>query len=80
MNPLVFWHPDRARQSIERVVAQADLIYPGHDRPFHLTRDREIQYLAPFALTITGVTPDTPGVAFTPPAPREPWVMPGYDE
>jgi glyoxylase-like metal-dependent hydrolase (beta-lactamase superfamily II) len=80
VNPLVFWNPARARQSIERVVRQADVVYPGHDRPFRLTRDRAIEYVVPFQITLTGVTPDMEGVSFTPPAPREPWVMPGWEE
>jgi N-acyl homoserine lactone hydrolase len=77
--PLVFWNPDQALASIDRAVAMADVIYPGHDQPFRLTRDREIEYLRPFSLTITGTLADRPGLRFYGKT-REPWVMPGYED
>jgi N-acyl homoserine lactone hydrolase len=77
--PLIFWDPGAARASIDRAVMMADVIYPGHDRPFRLTADRQIEYLRPFSLTITGTLPGQPGLRFddTPPAP---WVMPGHED
>jgi N-acyl homoserine lactone hydrolase len=77
--PLVFWNPDQALASIDRAVAMADVIYPGHDQPFRLTRDREIEYLRPFSLTITGTLAGRPGLRFYGKT-REPWVMPGYED
>ncbi|MFD9792744.1 MBL fold metallo-hydrolase [Streptomyces sp. NPDC059070] len=76
-NPLVFWDAELAARSIDRVVAESDLIYPGHDRPFRLTSDNSVDYLAPFALTVTGLRPDTEGLAFADGSARPVWVMPG---
>jgi N-acyl homoserine lactone hydrolase len=75
-NPLVFWDPDQAVTSIDRAVSLADVIYPGHDQPFRLTRDRAVEYLRPFSLTITGTRPDRPGLSFSDER-AAPWVMPG---
>ena len=77
--PLVFWDPDAARASIDRVVGLADVIYPGHDQPFRLTRAGQAEYLRPFRLTITGTLPDRPGLSFYGET-REPWVMPGFED
>jgi N-acyl homoserine lactone hydrolase len=77
--PLVFWDPDQALASIDRVVAMADIIYPGHDRPFRLTSGRQVEYLREFRLTITGTPADRPGLGFYPKT-REPWVMPGFED
>jgi N-acyl homoserine lactone hydrolase len=76
---LVFWDAAAAVASIDRAVAMADVIYPGHDRPFRLTAERQIEYLRPFSLTIMGTLPDRAGLRFddTPP---EPWVMPGIED
>ena len=77
-NPLVFWNEEQATRSIDRIVETADLIYPGHDRPFRVVNG-EIDYLAPLQLTITGVSPDDPGVHFDT-SPRPVWIMPGVEE
>jgi N-acyl homoserine lactone hydrolase len=77
--PLVFWDAGAALASIDRAVAVADVIYPGHDRPFRLTADRQIEYLRPFSLTIMGTLPDRAGLRFDD-TPAEPWVMPGIEE
>ncbi|MFJ1969320.1 MBL fold metallo-hydrolase [Streptomyces sp. NPDC087903] len=79
-NPLVFWDADQAAQSIERILTVSDLVYPGHDRPFRLTADGDIDYLEPFALTLTGLRPDTAGLSFADGSARPLWVMPGVDE
>ncbi|MFB8775743.1 MBL fold metallo-hydrolase [Streptomyces broussonetiae] len=79
-NPLVFWDADAATRSIERVLAVSDVIYPGHDRPFRLTADGGIDYLADFALTLTGLRPDTEGLTFADDSARPVWVMPGTGE
>jgi N-acyl homoserine lactone hydrolase len=54
-NPLIFWDRELARDTISRVVGMADVIYPGHDRVFRVTKDREIEYLEPFQMTISNV-------------------------
>ncbi|WP_067472774.1 MBL fold metallo-hydrolase [Nocardia amamiensis] len=78
-NPLVFWDEDKANQSIERILDLADVIYPGHDRPFRLTSANEIEYTREHRLTVTGMNPDMSSLAFD----RDPewpvWVMPGVD-
>jgi N-acyl homoserine lactone hydrolase len=77
--PLIFWNAGQAQSSIDRALKMADVIYPGHDRPFRLTADSEIEYLRPFSLTITGTLPDRPGLRFDD-TPRAPWVMPGLED
>lgn len=79
VNPLVFWSEDHARRSIERILAQADVIYPGHDRPFRLVGGDRIEYQSPMRLEIAGVDPDDPGFSWDR-SPREPWVMPGIED
>jgi N-acyl homoserine lactone hydrolase len=76
---LVFWNAGQARASIDRAVGMADVLYPGHDQPFRLTADRQVEYVRPFRLTITGTLPGRPGLRFDD-SPREPWVMPGIEE
>lgn len=78
-NPLVFWDPEQAVTSIDRAVAMADVIYPGHDQPFRLTRDREVEFVRPFSLTITGTTRDRAGLSFSDEQPG-PWTMPGIPD
>ena len=76
--PLVFGSLSQARESVARAVSAADVIYPGHDRPFRIT-DGAVDYLEPFALTITNLTPDREGLRFETLAPST-WVMPGAAE
>ena len=76
-NPLVFWNEQQANESIAKMLGAADILYPGHDRPFRL-QDGEIQYLADFQLTLHNLQPSTPGLSFDTP-PREVWIMPGIE-
>jgi N-acyl homoserine lactone hydrolase len=78
-NPLVFWDAAQAEAAIGRAVAMADVIYPGHDRPFRLTAQGEIEYQRSFRLTLTGIGRDQDGLNFSS-ATRQPWVMPGIEE
>ena len=80
VNPLVFWDDAAARASIQRVRALADIIYPGHDRPFRRSASGQVEYLTPFQLTLNGLLPDMDGLTFEPPTRREPWIMPGVEE
>lgn len=77
-NPLVFWNEQEANDSIRKMLGAADIVYPGHDRPFRL-EGGEIRYLTPFQLTITGLTPDQEGLQFAAPEPTV-WIMPGVGE
>src|ERR1051326_355267 len=78
-NPLVFWSSEQADRSIARVVEIADVIYPGHDQPFHLTASNEIEYTDPFDLTIIGMLPTKPGLRFSTERSAD-WIMPGIEE
>ena len=80
VNPLVFWSAEDATKSIDRIVENADLIYPGHDRPFRVVgpdKDR-IEYVGEVEMEIAGLDPDEPGVTWDRTA-REPWAMPGIE-
>lgn len=76
VNPLVFSDVERSRASIERAMASADTIYPGHDQAFHPTRDAGTEYVRPYRLTIRGMSYPKEGLTFDP-EPEPPWVMPG---
>ena len=73
--PLVFFSPTRARESIARVLGAADVVYPGHDRPFRV-RSGAIDYLAPFTLELHNLEPGQEGLSFRT-LPPSTWVMPG---
>jgi len=53
---LIFWSESEARQSIRNIVAESATIYPGHDRPFRIINNDEIEYLveAP-SIKFTGI-------------------------
>jgi N-acyl homoserine lactone hydrolase len=79
-NPLVFWSEEDATRSIDRILDVADVIYPGHDRPFRLVGGGDqVEYLRPLELELGGVDPDDPGFRFSTTL-RTPWVMPGIEE
>lgn len=81
-NPLVFWNERQANESLRRVIELADVVYPGHDRPFRVANG-ELEYIEPFALTLTGLRPNRRGLVLEEPTPeraREVWIMPGIGE
>jgi glyoxylase-like metal-dependent hydrolase (beta-lactamase superfamily II) len=78
-NPLVFWDAEQANRSIARMVQEADLLYPGHDRAFRL-RDGEVEYVEPFRLALTNLSLEMEGLRFVPNPPRQVWIMPGIEE
>lgn len=54
----VFWSVEQADATNRRVVGLADVIYPGHDRPFRITRDGDVDYLTeirPITITVAGI-------------------------
>lgn len=64
--PNVFWDPAAADASNQRVVDLADLVYPGHDRPFRINADGSTEYLTetrPLALTVGALNPDDVSVS-----------------
>ena len=78
-SPLVFWNETEASESIAKIVSAADVLYPGHDRPFRLV-DGAIEYTIPFQLTLTNLSPETDGLQFTQPPSADSWIMPGIEE
>jgi len=76
-NPVVFWDDEQASASIRRIVAESDLIYPGHDRPFRLTASRKVEYLRPLELTLFGLAPSDVSVEDVV---QTYWVMPGVED
>jgi hypothetical protein len=77
-NPVVFWDDEAATRSIHRVTGMADVIYPGHDRPFRLDNGR-VRYEHSLELTLMGIDESSPGVEFDE-TPVSRFVMPGIDE
>lgn len=78
-NALVFWNEQQANQSVDKLLAIGDLIYPGHDLPFRMNPDGTSEYLHDLDLTITGIRPDQPGLTFAEPE-FQPEIMPGIAE
>lgn len=77
VNPLVFWSESEAVASIDRILGVADIIYPGHDRPFKVVGNK-IEYQAAPILTLAGLAPDDQLLAWDA-SDRVPWVMPGIE-
>ncbi len=73
--PIVFGSLTQARESVAKGLSAADIIYPGHDRPFRVV-DGEADYLEPFSLTITNLEPGREGLRFEA-VPMSTWIMPG---
>ena len=78
VSPIIFWSEEQARKSIERVNELAEIIYPGHDRPFRLAGGG-VEYMTGQDIILSGLTPDMEGVVFDNP-PRPQYVMPGIEE
>lgn len=60
---LVFWDLERSQGTIRLLVEVADVIYPGHDRPFRLV-DGEVLYETAYDMTMFGADPTTEGLKF----------------
>jgi N-acyl homoserine lactone hydrolase len=78
-NPLIFWDREAARNTISRVVKMADVIYPGHDRVFRVTKDNSIEYLEDFQMTISNVSDSLDDLDFEVAKPSQ-WIMPDIEE
>ena len=63
VNSNVFWSEEDSRRSIERVLAAAEIVYPGHDRPFRMLRDGRIEHLAVRRLAFFGLNLEDPSVS-----------------
>lgn len=56
--PNVFWDAEQADAANHRVTDLADVIYPGHDRPFRVTGPDTVEYLTgirPMTLSVGGL-------------------------
>lgn len=65
---MVAWDVSQADATIRRLVGAADVLYPGHDRPFRVS-GAETEYLTEFDFALTGVSPGQPGLRIEPPGP-----------
>ena len=79
-NALVFWDEALAARTIAKLTSIADVIYPGHDRPFRLIKGGGVEYLRPFQLTLLNVAPGEPGLEFDDRPPFSPVVMEGIED
>jgi N-acyl homoserine lactone hydrolase len=52
-NALVFWDEEQAARSIARILAAADIVYPGHDRAFRRSASGAFEYVEDYRLTLT---------------------------
>lgn len=50
---LIFWDEDDARSSARKILNAADVLYPGHDRPFRVAGDRVAYVQPPSKLQLT---------------------------
>ena len=79
VNANTFWSEADSRRSIERLLAEAEVIYPGHDRPFRMLKSGGVEHLAERQLAFLGVDLADPNVSVSP-EPRPPFVMDGLEE
>ena len=78
VNANVFWSEEASRRSIERVLEEAEVIYPGHDRPFRVLGAGGVEHIATRQLAFLGVDLEDPNISVTAER-RPPYVMPGLD-
>lgn len=78
-NPLIFWDRQAARDTIARVVEMADVIYPGHDRVFRVTKENSIEYLEGFQMTISNVSGRLEDLDWEEKRPSQ-WIMPDIEQ
>jgi N-acyl homoserine lactone hydrolase len=58
---LIFWDEDDARSSACKILGVAEVLYPGHDRPFRVAGGRASYVQPPSSLLVTaGVNPGGP--------------------
>jgi N-acyl homoserine lactone hydrolase len=65
---IVAWDIEQADRTISRLRGEADVMYPGHDRPFRMN-GTDTEYLTGFDFALTGVAPGQPGLRIEPPGP-----------
>jgi N-acyl homoserine lactone hydrolase len=70
---LIFWDEEDAKTSARKILDAAEVLYPGHDRPFRISGGRVSYLQAPSTITVTaGLDPMSLPVSVTlaPGAPR----------
>jgi N-acyl homoserine lactone hydrolase len=50
---LIFWDEQQARDSVRSLIEQAQLFYPGHDRPFRL-KGGQVDYIEDTGISFSG--------------------------
>jgi N-acyl homoserine lactone hydrolase len=76
---LIFWDEADAKESVTRILQSAELIYPGHDRPFRKTADgtRYLEGTSIRVLNLPALDPGegqiSAGVVIDPP--RQTWAL-----
>lgn len=79
-NALVFWNERQANQSVAKLVELADVVYPGHDQAFRLSRSGAVEYIQRFHLTLLNAAEGMEGLSFDPVPDFRPKIMPGIEE
>jgi N-acyl homoserine lactone hydrolase len=79
-NALVFWSDAEATRTVDKLVALADTIYPGHDQAFRIDGANRVEYVQELQLRLIGLSGKEPGLSFDPAASFEQQIMPGIDE
>lgn len=78
-NPLIFWDRKAAADTIARVAEVADVIVPGHDRAFRLTKDKKVEYIEDFQMSLYNVADGLHQLDWINPEPSQ-YIMPGIEE
>jgi hypothetical protein len=50
---LIFWDEEDAKSSARKILDAAEVLYPGHDRPFRIAGGRASYLQAPSQITVT---------------------------
>ena len=79
-NALVFWDEQLANSSVDKLVTLADIIYPGHDQAFRLSKSGRVEYIQEFEFSLTNVPPSQRGVVVSERPPFRPSIMVGIEE
>jgi hypothetical protein len=69
-----------ASRTIDKLVAIADVIYPGHDQAFRIDSGNHVEYVQQFELTLINAGEGDPGLHFDPGTEFRPVVMAGIEE
>ncbi|MGE0059253.1 MAG: MBL fold metallo-hydrolase [Dehalococcoidia bacterium] len=54
MPRLIFYDPDKAKESIGKLLDTAKFFYPGHDRPFEVGDGGKVRHIVPASIRVFG--------------------------